>query len=252
MKSHYQKEATSPNIYGHTFVSSLFDRMSKTYGVVNYIASLGFAERWRKTCVCEIDWAQMPTAGYDLMSGMGECWPLIMARTQSQLIAVDISAQMNTRAVAHLAAHPEWDIEQRKENILDNDLSSGTADFVLSVFGLKTFSKPQQQQLAKEVARLLKPGGQFAFLEISVPPAALLRIPYLFYLKHCVPLIGKLFMGNSADYRMLGVYTEHFNDCHHFASSLRALGLQVTEKQYFWGCATGVVGKKYANPKPVT
>jgi demethylmenaquinone methyltransferase/2-methoxy-6-polyprenyl-1,4-benzoquinol methylase len=35
----------------------------------------------------------------------------------------------------------------------------------------------------------------------------------MFYLKHIIPGIGRLLLGNPENYRMLGVYTEKFGNC---------------------------------------
>ena len=86
--------------------------------------------------------------------------------------------------------------------------------------------------------------GQFSFIEISKPRNILLMVPYMIYLKLLIPLIGKIFMGNSNDYRMLGVYYEHFGDCSTFRDFLQEEGLQVKQQNYFFGCASGVVGSK--------
>ncbi|MBK6364716.1 MAG: class I SAM-dependent methyltransferase [Saprospiraceae bacterium] len=90
---------------------------------------------------------------------------------------------------------------------------------------------------------MLKINGQFAFVEISKPKNKLFIIPYMFYLKFLIPLIGKVFMGNSMDYRMLGIYCEKFVDCEKFKIYLEKEGLQVKFCKYFFGCATGVKGK---------
>lgn len=115
---------------------------------------------------------------------------------------------------------------------------------IVSSFGLKTFSPDQIERLTVEVARLLKPGGVFSFLEISVPSNRLLRWPYLAYLRYLIPMIGRAFLGNPENYRMLSVYTEHFGNCHWAAQSFERAGLQVQEEAYFFGCATGVSGYK--------
>ena len=62
-----------------------------------------------------------------------------------------------------------------------------SADFIVCSFGLKTFNETQLGTLADEVVRLLKPGGVFSFIEISVPQNAL-RPAYMFYLKKLIPL----------------------------------------------------------------
>ncbi len=234
------------DIYDEQYVANLFNRMSKSYGTANYISSFGFTERWRRQCVQEINWKTEMENGYDLMSGMGECWSLInkAAQHSHQLNGVDISPEMNKVASAKANQFPSIPIQVLEQNVLQNSIPSNSADYILSAFGLKTFSDKQLQQLASQISRLLKSNGQFSFIEISKPTNKLLLLPYMFYLKFLIPLIGKLFMGNSSDYSMLGIYCENFKDCASFKNYLEEEGLEVVFKKYFFGCATGVVGRK--------
>jgi len=236
----------SENIYHEAFVGNLFDRMARTYGIVNYLASFGFSERWRRQCVEEIHWSPDTRTVFDLMSGMGECWGLILRRGHAveRIIGVDISVEMNRRAAANLEKRPAWPVEIREENILKNKIPSASADVLVSSFGLKTFSEHQLELLAAEMSRILKPGGQLAVIEISTPKWWLLRMPYLFYLKWIIPAIGALFMGSPDTYSMLGRYCLHFNTCENFQRMLQKAGLDVAYREYFFGCATGVVGRK--------
>jgi demethylmenaquinone methyltransferase/2-methoxy-6-polyprenyl-1,4-benzoquinol methylase len=66
----------------------------------------------------------------------------------------------------------------------------------------------------------------------------------MFYLKWLIPLVGRLLLGNPESYRMLGVYTQAFDNATHFACCLREAGLAVVPVSYFFGCATGVRGIK--------
>ncbi len=140
--------------------------------------------------------------------------------------------------------YPHWNIQLLEEDVLNNSIISSHADFVVSAFGLKTFSTAQLEKLAFEINRILKPNGQFAFIEISEPKWLLLRLLFMFYLNWIIPIIGKLFMGNSMDYKMLGVYCSKFKNCEKFSTQLKANGLEVRYKKYFFGCATGVMGYK--------
>lgn len=234
------------DIYDEKFVENLFNRMSKTYGTANYISSFGFTERWRKQCINEIEWDYKIEKGYDLMSGMGETWNLIHKKSKKNhsLIGVDISPKMNEKAIEKINNYKPLKISIREENVLQNKIDTNSSDYVVSTFGLKTFSDEQLKILAKEVNRILKINGQFSFVEISKPQNLLLIIPYMFYLKFLIPLIGKLFMGNSLDYKMLGIYCERFKDCEKFKIYLEKEGLKVKMIKYFFGCATGVIGKK--------
>ncbi len=239
------EKSDSRGIYKEEFVENLFNRMSKTYGITNYISSFGFTERWRIQCVNEIDWKGV-NKGYDLMSGMGESWGLIMKASKGnvKIEGIDISKAMNQRASEKLVRHPEWDIQIKQENILDNNIESGSADFITSTFGLKTFSPDQLSILAKEISRILKKGGQVAMIEISEPKGKLFQTIYMFYLKIIIPIIGLMFTGNSSDYKMLGVYCRKFGDSQFFKEKLENESISVQLKKYFFGCATGIVGIK--------
>lgn len=233
------------DIYSQAFVRSLFNEMSATYGLVNLIASFGFCARWRQQCVAQVTLHATDTI-FDLMSGMGELWPSI-ARHLSEagvLYALDFSPQMCERAQRTAQQLTPLLIQVIEEDVLQNSIPAHSADVILSSFGLKTFNSAQQQRLAQEVARILRPHGRFAFLEISVPPLWLLRWPFLFHLHYIVPLLGRLFLGNPDNYRMLGIYTQQFQHCGTFMRYCGEAGLLTRPQRFFGGCATGVSGEK--------
>ena len=231
-------------IYEPAFVRALFDEMARTYGIVNLISSFGFAARWRKQCVRTIVLSPGWTV-LDLMTGMGELCPdLARFLGHSGVIrAVDLSPNMCRRA-KQIANKCACRVEIIEANALENDIESASADAIVSSFGLKTFSAVQTRQLMNQIARLLKPGGLFSLLEISMPGNRLLRWPYMFYIKHVIPLIGRAFLGNPENYRMLGVYTEEFRDCELVKRECDRAGLVAQQLSVFFGCATGVYGHK--------
>jgi ubiquinone/menaquinone biosynthesis methyltransferase len=233
------------SIYDPGFVRALFDEMSATYGLVNLVSSFGFCRSWRRQCTGQVN-IPSGACAVDLMTGMGELCPQIAQAVGSEgrIIALDISQAMCDKARQYGSGRLACCVDVVEADALCSPLPPATADVVLSSFGLKTFSEAQIGQLASEVARLLKPRGAFSFIEISVPQRMLLRAPYLFYLNRLIPIIGWLFMGNPANYRLLGVYTEAFGSCHTAASAFRAAGLEVEVRSFFFGCATGLVGRK--------
>lgn len=236
-----RRPVPTPNRYDPAAIRELFDEMASTYGVVNLIASFGFAARWRHQLVQHVPWRGASHV-VDLMSGMNELCRSVSqyAEPTLRMTAIDISPEMVRRA------RRDWrfPVEIRLADVLSWDFVPGCADVVISSFGLKTFDHLQQQHLAQRVAAILRPGGLFSFVEISVPRGRILRFFYFFYLSYIIPWIGRLFLGNPANYRMLGVYTREFGDCRYFAERLRQEGMQVIEVSYFFGCATGVRGTK--------
>ena len=223
----------------------LFDEMSATYGTVNLISSLGFCRRWRRQCVTAVEVAA-DSRVVDLMTGMGEaCHAVAPALGASaRVVAVDYSTAMCAQARRYEDGRLGFSVEVHETDALASGLADESADVVISTFGLKTLAADDWPRLAGEIRRILRPGGRFSLLEISVPRAPWLRVPYLFYLRRVIPMLGRLLLGNPDNYRLLAVYTEAFVDCDRFRRAAEAEGLEARLVSYFSGCATGVVGHK--------
>jgi demethylmenaquinone methyltransferase/2-methoxy-6-polyprenyl-1,4-benzoquinol methylase len=96
-------------------------------------------------------------------------------------------------------------------------------------------------------AHVLKPGGVFSFIEASDPRGWLLRPLYMFHLLRVLPLVERVFLRGAQDFTMIGAYSTRFGDARAFGDMLAAQGLEVQFKRHFFGCATGVSGRK---PRP--
>lgn len=229
-------------LYDGDSIRALFDEMAVTYGVVNLLTSFGFSFFWRRWATRRLI-IQSGDSIADLMCGQGELWSMVADRIgpNGSICGVDLSPGMVARS-----RQPACRLDLHTGDVLEWTPPENSYDAVASSFGLKTFSRDQLRHLAQLVARVLKPGGSFAFVEISVPDSGLIKAPYLFYLKRAIPVFGGLFLGNPDNYRMLGTYTEAFRDCGIFASALREADLVVNESSLFFGCATGVWGRKSA------
>lgn len=236
------------DIFEGAFVRELFDRMAGTYGIVNLVSSFGFTIFWRRACVGGVGRLAQGAQGYDLMSGMGETWDLLFRRNSVpfRLTAVDFSEGMVARSLRTRDRLGPDRIEVLRGDALSDLVRPDSADFITCCFGLKTLSPPQQADFARRVARALRSGGRCSFVEISDPRGWRLRPLFLFYLRRVIPLIGRLFLGDPDNYRMLGEYTVRFGDSRAFAEQLRQAGLAVELRRLFFGCATAVVGVKSA------
>jgi ubiquinone/menaquinone biosynthesis C-methylase UbiE len=237
----------TPDIYDPLFVKGVFDRASAAYRYWSQIASFGFVFLWRRQCVDHMPRIPFDGAiGLDLMAGTGEAWPYLLRRRANiaSITAVDISTGMIRRAVDRLHRSRLDRIKLIEADVLKNALAAESADFVISTFGLKTFNQRQQRRFAKELARVLKRGGVFSLIEASDPKEWSLHALYRFYLDRVLPLVERTVLKGAQDFSMIGVYTRNFGDCRFIARCLAAEGLEVELKVYFFGCATGVVGRK--------
>lgn len=233
------------NIYNPEFVENLFNRMSGSYERMNYITSFGFSIRWRRQFLNQITDSNEKIEVLDLMTGMGETWSSIKKKfPNANLTALDFSEKMIQRAEEKNKKKYTDSITILKQDVLQNELPSDHFDLVISAFGLKTFNESQLITLAKETKRILKDGGQFSFVEVSKPENSLLKLFYGFYLGKTVPILGKLLMGDPAEYKMLWRYTEQFENAEKAALIFKKEGLTVNFNSYFFGCSTGFHGKK--------
>lgn len=234
----------SENLHQSSFVKNLFDNMSRSYKYMNFFASFGFSELWRKQCIGNLN-IQKNDKVADLLTGSGECWTYILKKngTNGELTALDFSEGMLKHSKTKLVKYSDFKIKVLQEDIFNNSIETSSMDKVTSAFGLKTFSTEQIVELSKEIKRILKPGGTFSLIEVSVPKSLIMRIPYMFYLKIFIPILGFIFRDTTGTYKMLGIYTEKFGNCIFVRDIFNSNGFKTYYKNYFFGCATLVHGK---------
>jgi ubiquinone/menaquinone biosynthesis C-methylase UbiE len=234
------------DIYDPAYVADLFDRCSSNYRWWSAVSSFGFIYLWRRQCVALLSSPGPGATVVDLMAGTGEVWPHVLKRFPDlgTITALDISHRMHREAVERLHGAYSRRITHIEANALETDLPSDHADLLISTFGLKTFNTDQQTVLARQIARLLKPGGRFALIEASDPKGWILRPAFRFYLDRALPQIERFFLNGAHDFSMIGAYTRNFGSAAHMADALRHAGLNVTLKRHFFGCATSVSGSK--------
>jgi demethylmenaquinone methyltransferase/2-methoxy-6-polyprenyl-1,4-benzoquinol methylase len=249
--------AADKDIYDPAFVAHLFDRCSRNYRWWSALSSFGFVFVWRRQCVARLVAPNGKGAiAVDLMAGTGEVWPHLLRRFPDlgTITALDASHRMHLEALDRLHGAYADRITHLEADVLQTDLPENHADLVVSTFGLKTFDTGQQTVLARQIARMLKPGGSFSLIEASDPRGWGLRSLFRIYLDRVLPRVERLFLKGANDFSMIGTYTRNFHNCAHMAQALRAAGLSVTLRTHFFGCATSVAGQKpdraAADPRP--
>lgn len=231
------------DIHFEPYVKHLFAEMAGTYGLVNLLSSLGFAWWWRRRAVHSLD-GRAAAAG-DLMAGGAECLTHLKRHfgPSTRVDLIDWCPVMCERARATVDRHSHEACEVIHANALRMPCPDDSYDVVASTFGLKTLARDELAPLAREIRRVLKPGGRFSLLEFSVPPNPTLRFFFRLYVKHYVPLLGALLLGNPDNYRLLWRYTAEFGNCESLVPLFREAGLEVECRHHFFGCATQLIGR---------
>jgi demethylmenaquinone methyltransferase/2-methoxy-6-polyprenyl-1,4-benzoquinol methylase len=168
----------------------MFDTIAPRYDLVNRIMTLGLDRRWRRATV---DALGLPPAArvLDVACGTGDlCRDLSLAGYEP--IGVDLSAGM--LAHAHTAA------PLLQGDALQLPIRPGRVDGVVSGFALRNFVA--LDPFIAELARILRPGGRIALLDVATPVHPVLRAGHSVYFGHVVPRIGALLSDRDA-YRYL-------------------------------------------------
>lgn len=216
--------------------------MSVSYERMNYVTSFGFSIRWRTQFLDAMSHKTGLVEVLDLLTGMGETWDATKKKfPESNFSVLDFSEGMLKYAKTKSRNN---DVTILQQNVLDNQLPDAHYDYVTCAFGLKTFHEEQLKTLAAQVKRILKPGGQFSFIEVSKPENKTLKFFYGLYLGKIVPVLGRVLLGNPREYRMLWEYTKRFGNAKTASEIFREEGLKVKYHSYFYGCATGFAGSK--------
>ena len=232
-------------IYHPEFVKNLFNKMSSSYERMNYITSFGFSIRWRRQLLNFIKPIDGNVMIIDLLTGMGETWSGIKRHyPDSTLTVLDFSEGMLHYAKRKNEDKFNNEIIVLQQDILQNTLPNNHYDLVTCAFGLKTFNSEQLSILAKETQRILKPGGQFTFIEVSKPENKILNFFYGFYLGKVIPILGTLFLGSPTEYKLLWKYTSGFVNAQKVSHIFTQAGLSTEFVSYFYGCASGFYGSK--------
>ena len=171
-------------------VDAMFDAIAPRYDLLNRVLTFGLDVGWRRRTVRSLE---LPAGArvLDLACGTGDlCRVLVAAGYRA--VGVDRSAGM-------LAAARTGSPLVRGD-ALDLPVPDGGADGLVCGFALRNFRS--HEPFLAEGARVLRPGGRVALLEVSAPENPLLRAGHGFYFGRVVPLVGGLVSDRDA-YRYL-------------------------------------------------
>jgi len=168
----------------------MFDAIAPRYDLVNRIMTFRLDVRWRRRAVRDLA-LQPGSTVVDLASGTGDLCVDLRGAGHSPF-SFDLSLGMLR---ADRSRTPRVQADVLKLPLRDSSVDGATCGFALRhLADLDAFFA--------EVARIVRPGGRIALLDVSVPRNPLIRAGNTLYFGRVVPWIGAL-LSDGAAYRYL-------------------------------------------------
>jgi demethylmenaquinone methyltransferase / 2-methoxy-6-polyprenyl-1,4-benzoquinol methylase len=199
-------------------VRGMFDAIAPRYDLVNRIMTFRMDVRWRKRTVRSLG-LRAGAVVVDLACGTGDLCRELQAAGGAP-VGVDLSYGMLAAA--------RTDAPLVQGDALRLPLPDASAEAVTCGFALRNFESVPP--FFAELARVVRPGGRVALLEVAQPPNRLLRFGHGIYFGKIVPLVGGL-LSDPAAYRYLPRSVAYLPEPRVMLADLTEAGFEDVDRQ---------------------
>jgi demethylmenaquinone methyltransferase/2-methoxy-6-polyprenyl-1,4-benzoquinol methylase len=193
-------------------VEAMFDRISPVYDPMNRLMTAGLDRRWRRLAVQAV--VRPGDSVLDACCGTGDL-ALEAERAGGRVTGLDFSERMLERA-RRKSATVEW----VRGDVLELPFADSSFDAATVGFGIRNVEDLEAG--LRELARVLRPGGRFACLEITRPRGAT-RPFFTLWFDKLVPLAGRVLPGGEA-YTYLPASVRRFPGPEELGEAMRGAG----------------------------
>lgn len=192
-------------------VREMFDAIAPRYDMVNRIMTFRLDVRWRKKTVRDLS---LPAGAVvlDLAAGTGD---LCIDLRDAGIVPVSVDLSYGMLAADRSGA-PRTQADILRLPVPDHSVDGVTCGFALrNLTDLNAFFV--------ELARVVKPGGRIALLDVGVPKNPVIRAGNGIYFGKIVPKIGGL-LSDGAAYRYLPKSVAYLPEPDEMVAMLRRAG----------------------------
>lgn len=205
---------------------AMFDAIAARYDLLNRVLSLGIDQRWRAATVQSLG-LRPGDEVLDLATGTADLALRLARESGVRVVGLDPSAGMlevgrrKVAATEHASRVTLVEGDAQRLPFDDDRFAAATM-----AFGIRNV--PDRAAALREIARVVRPGGRVAILELSEPRSGVLGPLARFHVHHVVPFLGALLSG-SKEYRYLQRSIAAFPAPEDFAAQMRDAGLVSVE-----------------------
>ncbi len=208
-----------------------FDAISARYDLLNRVMSLGMDQGWRRQLVDAL--GPRLDRVLDVATGTADVAAAVAAQhPEALVVGLDPSRGMLTEGVDKLDGLGVGVLQGDGQRL---PFADDTFDACCVSFGIRNF--PDRAQGVREMARVVRPGGVVAILELGQPRSGLLAPFARIHLRHVVPRLGAWLSG-ARQYRYLEESVAAFPPPEEFCGLMRDAGLtSVSSRPMTFGAA---------------
>ena len=192
-------------------VREMFDAIAPRYDLVNRIMTFRLDVRWRRRTVRDLRLPRGATV-LDLAAGTGD---LCIDLREAGLTPISIDLSFGMLAADRSGA------PRAQADILRLPVPDGAVDGVTCGFALRNLT--DLDAFFVELARVVRPGGRIALLDVGIPKHPVIRFGNSIYFGRIVPRIGAL-LSDGAAYRYLPKSVAYLPDPAEMVAMLRRAG----------------------------
>jgi len=180
------------------YVRQMFGRIALRYDLMNRLMALGRDRAWRRHTVAQ---AAVPAADrvLDLATGTGDlALEALRQKPGAAVVGLDLTPEMLSLARQKASGST---LVLVHGDALRLPFAAASFDAVVTGFALRNVT--DIPAAFAEMARVTRPGGRVACLEIAKPRLPLFRHLFYFYFYRLVPLFGGWITGQRSAYTYL-------------------------------------------------
>ncbi len=221
-------------------VRQMFSEVAPRYDLLNDLLSFNIDHLWWRRCARTFAHilARPDARVLDLCCGTGSLSLALRKQGPAQIVGADFAHPMLTRAMRKFSGG----MSAVEADALRLPVANGSFDLVVSSFGFRNLANYEGG--LREIARVLKPGGEVGILDFG-EPKGMFGALYGFYFRRVLPKIGTVISGVKGPYAYLPASVGKFPEPEEMLAMMRRAGFaEVSWTPYSFGIAGLFRGKR--------